>query len=93
MATGQSNRRGSARGKSATVDQPAYSEGDGFGAGQRAPSSVYRNNDGEFVDNLNGEIGWEHVVKGDVVNPQTARELEEAGYKPSSSSKSDDSSE
>lgn len=80
MAGGQSNRRGARSSKSATVEQPAYSEGEGFAAGQRAPSSKYRTIDGSIVDELpEGEGGWEIVVKGDVVNPQTARELEEGG--------------
>jgi hypothetical protein len=69
----------------ATVETQKYAEAEGFEAGNRAPSSKYRDVDGNIVDDLKGEPGWEVVVKGDVVTPAMADELND--------SKDDDSSD
>lgn len=59
------------------VDPLTYTDGEGFEAGNRAPSSKYRTVEGKIVDDLNGEQGWEVVVKGDRVTPAIAREVAE----------------
>lgn len=88
----QAQRGRSRRSTGATVDQPAYSEGSGFKAGQTAPSTKYRTIDGKVVDKLpKGEGGWVVVNEGETVAPHVARELDVASSKSDDSDDADDS--
>lgn len=62
--------------ESATVRPKRYSSGgEGFEAGQTAPSTKYRDRDGKIGDKEPRGGGWVVVIEGDVVTPAAAREL------------------
>lgn len=64
----------------AMVAPRQYADGEGFEAGQRAPSTKYIDRDRENVsDDEPDGGGWVLVQKGDVVSPDVARILADKG--------------